>query len=214
MKTRPMRRDVLKMVSGVSALAAIGGCTSIVSRPSPVKATFLLDPPLPPALPSPAKSSALRVGAINVAAPFRGKNFVFRRSDLGYESDYYDEFFVPPSIMLADATAKALASANVFKRVVPAGAAGNEGDYLLEGFVSELYGDARTSTRSMAVLTVTFYLTSMSTLGSAPVWTHEYRQQVELSGSTSQALADGLNRALGSVLAELARDLASAALPG
>jgi cholesterol transport system auxiliary component len=204
---------MLSLLAGASGALLLDGCTSFVSRPAPVKRTFLLDPPLPPANAAPPKPLVLRVGAINVAAPFRGKTFVYRRSDLGYEADYYDEFFVPPATMLADATAKGLAAARVFERVVPAGAAGNEGDYLLDGFVSALYGDARQEGRGSAELGVTFYLTPMATLGSAPVWTHEYAQHVALAASTPDALAQALNAALGAVLRDLARDLTAVDLP-
>ncbi len=100
------RRRMLSLLAGAGGAVLVGGCTSLVSRPAPVKRTFLLDPPLPPANAAPPKPLVLRVGAINVAAPFRGKTFVYRRSDLGYEADYYDEFFVPPATMLADATAQ------------------------------------------------------------------------------------------------------------
>lgn len=206
------RRRWMVGVLAASVAAITGACSSIVSRPAVVKATYLLDPPLPQPSATQARAAVLRIGTINVAAPFRGKNFVLRRSDLAYESDFYDEFFVPPSIMLADALAKGLTSAKVFERVVPAGAAGNEGDYLLDGFVSEFYGDAR-GARPAAVLRITFYLTSMANLGSAPAWTHEYAQSVELGASTPQALAEGLNRALGAVLRDLARDLSAATLP-
>jgi cholesterol transport system auxiliary component len=173
---------------------------------------FLLDPPLPAAAATAAKPGVLRVGTISVAAAFRGKNLVFRRSDLGYESDYYDEFFVPPATMLADALARGLAAAKVFRRVVAAGTAGNEGDYLLDGFAGEMYGDVRGG-RNAAVLRITFYLTSMATPGTAPLWTREYAQRVDIAASTAQALADGLNRALGAMVSELAADLAAVDLP-
>ncbi|HZQ63308.1 MAG TPA: ABC-type transport auxiliary lipoprotein family protein [Casimicrobiaceae bacterium] len=208
----PERRDLLLTMLAASAGVLASACTSLVSRPAPVKAMFLLDPPLPQAAATPSKAAVLRIGTINVAAPFRGKNLVFRRSDLSYEADYYDEFFVPPSMMLADAIAKGLAAANVFQRVVPAGAAGNEGDYLLDGFVSELYGDAR-SAGAAAVLAITFYLTPMANVGGAPAWTHAYSQREDVGAPTAQALADGLNRALGTILRDLARDLAAATLP-
>ena len=205
------RAIVVGLVAGVAW--GLTGCGSLVSRPAPVKHTFLLDPPLPPAAAGVQKTAVLRVGAINVAAPFRGKSFVYRQSALGYENDYYNEFFVPPATMLADATAKSLAAAKVFQRVVPAGAAGNEGDFLLDGFVSALYGDARQAGRTMAEVTVTFYLTPMATLGGNPVWTHEYTQRAPLAAATPEALAEAMNAAVGAVLRDLASDLANADLP-
>jgi cholesterol transport system auxiliary component len=205
------RRRMLHVLAACAAAPMVSGCSSIVSRPAPVKATFLLDPPVPASVGGTPKAFVVRIGAINVAAPFRGKNLVYRRSELGYEADYYSEFFVPPSMMLADAIAKGLAGAGVFERVVPAGAAGNEGDFLLEAFVSEMYGDARASPPA-AVLRSTFYLSALQTLGSAPVWTHEYAERAPMDSGSAEALAQGLNRAVGAAVRDLARDLAAANL--
>ncbi len=205
------RRRVLQRLATVAAATLVAGCSSLVSRPAPVKRTFLLDPPLPQPIGGAPKPLVLRMGTINVAAPFRGKQFVYRQSELGYASDYYDEWFVPPGTMLADAVAKGLAAARVFERVVPSGAAGNEGDYLLDGFVSGFYGDAREG-RVAAELDVTFYLTAVAELSTSPVWTHTYAQRATMGTTSSDALAQALNVALGAVLRDLSRDLAATAL--
>jgi cholesterol transport system auxiliary component len=159
------------------------------------------------------KPASVRVGVVNVAAPFRGKAFVYRESDLRYDSDFYDEFFIAPAIMLSDATAKALAASNVFRRVVPFGASSEEGDYVLDGFVSELYADTRDPAAPAAVVTVTYYLTPMNVVNPGVVWTREYRQRAKVAGTGSEAIARGWNAALSAVLAELTRDLAAAELP-
>ena len=182
-------------------------------RPSPVKRTFLLEPALPAAVTGTPKPVAVRVGMVNVAAPFRGKTFVFRESDLRYESDYYDEFFITPAIMFSDATAKALIASNVFRRVVPFGAASDEGDYVLYGFVSELYADTREVAAPVAVITVTYYLTPTNMIGSGVAWSREYRQRAKVSGAGPDAIARGWNAALTALLADLTRDLAAAELP-
>jgi hypothetical protein len=82
------------------------------------------------------KPLTLRMGALAVAAPFRGRQLVYRYDDLKYEADFYSEFFVAPASMLSEATARALVSSNTFKRVIPPGAAPDDGDYQLDGFVT------------------------------------------------------------------------------
>lgn len=208
-RTHSRRRAFLLGLAGASA--GLAGCTSLVTRDAPVKQTFLLDPPLPTPVGT-GKPAVLRIGAINVAAAFRGKAFVYRRSDLAYESDYYNEFFVPPATMFADAAAKALAAAKVFERVVPAGAAGNDGDYLLDGFVSAFYGDVRDAAKTTAELTITFYLSAMGDLGAAPLWSREYTQQAPIARTTPDAFAQAQNAALGALLGSLVRDLSTADL--
>jgi cholesterol transport system auxiliary component len=200
----------LAAVAFVVVAAMLASCS--LSRPTPVKRMFLLEPTAPAAATGTPKTASVRVGVVNVAAPFRGRTFVFRESDLRYESDYYDEFFIAPAIMVSDATAKALAASNVFRRVVPFGAASDEGDYVLDGFVSELYADTRDPAAPTAVVTITYYLTPTNVIGSGVVWSREYRQRAKVSGAGPEAMARGWNTALTAVLAELARDLAAAEL--
>jgi len=186
------------------ALAVVAGCS--LTRPSPVKNTFLLDPPSPPAVATP-KPATLRVGTFNVSAAYRDRAFTYRTGDVKFESDFYNEFFVAPGAMIGQATARALAASNVFARVVPAGTAPEEGDFVLEGFVADLYADTR-ERPAAAVVGINFYLTR-TTFPSTVVWSRDYRERVPLSASTPEALANGWNEALGIVLRKLAQDLAA-----
>jgi cholesterol transport system auxiliary component len=192
---------------GLAFAVALAGCS--LTRPAPVKNTFLLDPPLPPAAAA-AKPSTLRIGTFNVAAPYRDRTFTYRTGDVKFESDFYNEFFVPPGPMIAQATTKALAGAQAFARVVPAGTAPEDGDFVLEGFVADLYADTREKPPA-AVVGINFYLTR-TTFPSAVVWSRDYRERVPLAAATPEALAQAWNEALGRVLAALARDLAAAKL--
>ena len=208
--TRVLLRTI-NVVASVALAALVASCA--LSRPSLVKRTFLLDPTLPVAASAAVKPVSIRVGVVSVAAPFRGKQFVFRESDLKFESDFYDEFFVAPAIMFSDATAKALVAANAFRRVVPFGAAADDGEYTLDGFVSELYADTRDAAAPTAVITVTYYLTPTNVIGSNVVWSREYRQRTKVSGTGPEAVARGWNVGLSAILADLTRDLATADLP-
>lgn len=207
---RSSERRALPVVALLAAALMLASCS--LSRPSPTKRTYLLEP-APPAVAATAKPASVRVGVVNVAAPFRGKAFVYRDSELRYDADYYDEFFVAPAAMLTEATAKALTAAKVFRRVVPFGAAAEDGDYVLDGFVSELYGDTRNRLTPVAVLTIAFYLSPANVAGPSVIWSREYRQQVPASGTNPEALARAWNTALSTIVAELARDLAAAELP-
>ena len=210
----PLRATLTRTLA-VAALVALatGLASCTLSRPSPVKAMFMLEPTMPAAATAAPKPVSVRVGIVSVAAPFRGKTFVYRETDLRYESDFYDEFFIAPAIMFSDATAKALVASNVFRRVVPFGAASDEGEYVLDGFVSELYADTRDAAAPVAVITVTYYVTAANATGSGVVWSREYHPRAKVSGVGPDAVARGWNAALSAVLAELVKDLAMAELP-
>lgn len=190
---------------------ALAGCSAI-SRPSPVRQTFLLDPPAPPAV-AHSQPGALRVGAINVAAPFRSKTFVYRVSDLRFDTDYYVEFLVPPATMLTEQTTRALDHAKPFARIAGPGVAG-DAEWVLDGFATALYADTREASRPAAELDITYYLTPAAGSQETPVWTREYRRHVPMRDATPVAYAEALNKAFGEIVAELARDLAAAQLPG
>lgn len=189
----------------VAAVLAGGGCS--LTRPAPVKRTFLLEPPMPVAAAVP-KPGTLRVGTFNVGEAYRDRSFVYRTSDLKFESDFYHEFFVAPGPMIAAATVRALAAARVFANVMPAGPAPQEGDYVLEAFVSDLYADARVVGKADAEIAITFYLSKLS-FPTTVVWTRSYRQRVPLATNTPDALAAAWNTGLAAILADLARDLAA-----
>jgi cholesterol transport system auxiliary component len=210
----PPFRASFRRVPCAAALVALAAvlASCALSQPAPPKRMFLLEPVMPAAVAAP-RAAVLRAGTVNVAAPFRGKGFVYREGEFRYEADYYDEFFIAPAAMLTDTTAKAMASANVFRQIIAAGARSDEGDYVLDGFVSELFADARDRAAPAAVLAVTFYLSTADPLNLRVLWSREYRQRIVFSGTDPEALVRAWNAAWSTTYADLARDLAAADLP-
>jgi cholesterol transport system auxiliary component len=202
-------RVVARLALAAAAVALVAGCS--LSRPAPVKAMFLLEPPLPPAA-AKAHPATLRVGTINVAAAYRGRGFVFRESELRYQSDFYAEFVVAPAAMVGELTARGLDGARVFERVVPPGAP-PDGDFVLDGFVGALYGDVRDPGKPAAELAVTYYLSRADTGSATPFWSKEYRRRVAVTGPAPEGYAAALSSGFGEILAELAKDLAAQSLP-
>ena len=196
-------------IAAVAMIAAATGCS--LSRPSPVKDTYLLDPANPPVAATHHPGS-LRIGTINVAAQFRARNFVIRDSDLKYESDFYREFFVPPAVMLADYTARALRVAQVFARVTRPGAS-LDAEWVLDGFAGSLYADLRDPAKPEAVIQITYYLSHDDGGATAPVWVKAYRKASPYKTTGGDAYVEALNVAFSEILADLARDLAAAELP-
>lgn len=188
----------------------LAGCAALARQP-PVRQTFLLEPPPPPAVANPHPGT-LRVGTINVAAPFRGKTFVHRVSELRFETDYYVEFLVTPSAMLAEQTARALDRAKPFARVAGPGTSADAA-WVLDGFASALYADMRAPGKPAAQLDISYYLTSAVRAEQTPTWTHDYHARIAMRDASAAAYAEALNKAFGQIVAELARDLATVKLP-
>jgi len=198
-----MRRHFIHLAAACAVLAAVTACT----RPSPVKGMFVLEPASPPVA---ARSQAglLRVGSVTVAAPYRGRQFVVRESDLKYETDYYNEFLVAPAANISEATARALSAAKVFTSVAPSTVT-LDPDWVLDGFVDALYGDARAGNKPDAVMSITFFLRRQTGDAGVPVWSKTYERRVPFATGSASAYVQALNTAFGDILAELARDVAA-----
>lgn len=199
------RRQWIRAALAAAAGAALASC----SRPQPVKGQFVLEPPLPPPV-AKTQPGLLKVGSVTVAAPFRGRQFVFRESELKYETDYYNEFLVAPGANIGEATARALSAAKVFTAVAPSTVTVDP-DWLLDGFVESLYGDGRNMDKPLAVLTISYFLRGTGDTG-VPVWTRRYEKQVPFATGSAADYVAALNRALGEILAQLAIDLSALTL--
>ena len=213
MTARPLCRICTPTTVAAVALAAFvaiaGGCSW--SRPAPVKQVFLIDAPTPP----PAASThpgTLQVRTVNLAAQFRGRSFVYRETDLRYAADFYNEFLVAPGAMLGEATARGLERARVFARVVPPGAP-PEGNFVLDGFADAFYVDVRDPDKSVADVSVSFFLSRSDPAAPVPFWSKQYQRRVPASAPGADAQAAALSAAFGDITAELARDLSALALP-
>src|SRR5262252_10620416 len=173
-------------------LCALAACS--LTRPATVKQTYLLQPQPPTQAASAPRPGTLKIGTIAVAAQFRGKALLYRETDLKYEADFYNEFLVSPSAMLTESAAAWLAADHVFRDVLPA-SANADGDYVLEGFVSEFYGDFREGARPVAVITVKFFLVDNRSSSGVPMWQTQLTQRAPISSRNADALVGGFDSA-------------------
>ncbi len=203
---------MLRATAVAVALAIAVAACSPFSRSAAVRETYLLQPPLPAASAATPRAGSLGVGTVRVAAPYRGREFVFRTGALRFESNYYFQFLVDPAAMVTDGTVRALEAAQPFAEVVGPGS-GLDADWRLDGFVSALYADVRDPAQPAAELDVTWYLTPAEGGARTPVWTREYRQRTPMRDATPQAYVAALNAGFGAMVSGLAGDLAQAKLP-
>lgn len=208
--TLPRTRSWPALAAGL-AVIVLAGCT--LTRPAPVKQTYLLDlerqveaarTPLP---------GALLVGEINVAEAYSSKSMVYRFAEHRYESDFYNEFLVSPRDMLTQCVLEWLQKARLYQTVAPLAGSGSVEADVLRGFVNEMYADVRDPARPQAVLSVQFYLTREQAAAHTVVFTQQLRNETPMADASAEAFAAALSRALAAILTELEKQLRAAALP-
>jgi cholesterol transport system auxiliary component len=205
----------------LAVLGVLGGCSLILGgcslrQASPPKQTFLLETkrarstgPGQAIRPGAGSGqSVLRVRDLQVAAPFAGRGFVYRRGDWQYESDFYHELLVPPRAALTEQVRLWLRDSSLFDTVLES-ASKADAALSLEGTVDAFYGDFREQDRPRAVLDIHFVVSDEHSASSAILFQHSYRQAMPLQQHGPDALVAGWSKALEQILGELERDLSS-----
>ncbi|NJN39860.1 MAG: hypothetical protein HC807_01940 [Gammaproteobacteria bacterium] len=149
--------------------------------------------------------ATLKVGRISVQPPFAGTSLVLRIDELRYEVDPYNAFLASPSDLLGYQIALWLGGSGQFK-AVRAPASPLTGDYVLEGFVTELYGDARSPQAPQAVLSLQIYLRRAGAAGGI-VFERAYAERVAIDDAAPETLVRGYGVALSRILGALEHDL-------
>ena len=198
----------LAALGALSLLAAAVGCS--ITRPSLERHAFTISAERPQA--QPAHNSArfpvtLKVGRISMQPPFGGTSFVYRLGELRYEVDPYNSFLAAPNELISHEIAQWLGQSGLFAAVRDP-ASSLTGDYVLEGLVTELYGDVRDGGKPEAVLALQLYLRRASAEGGL-VFERAYVQRVPIANDSAEALARGYGAALSQVLEALEPSLAA-----
>jgi cholesterol transport system auxiliary component len=196
---------------GLIACAALllfvlsAGCVSL-ERSYPEKRYFVVELGENARRPNPVGDHTLLVSGLRVSPRYADKSFVYRTSESGYESDFYNQFLTSPETMLSEEVRKGLAASPAFKYIVGPSSQ-LQPNYVLEGSVNALYGDFRNLDRPAAVLEIEFFLHNEDSSNPGITLQKRYVKTVPISGRTPDALVKGWSQALGAILTELNSDL-------
>jgi ABC-type uncharacterized transport system auxiliary subunit len=191
-------------------LALASGCVGI-EKSYPDKRYFVLAIDRSVNASNPTNNGILQVANIRVSPRSEDKGFVYRTSESGYESDFYNQFLVSPAALLGEELRKGLAQALIFRHVINSSSQ-LEPTHVLEGVVDALYGDFRDPGAPKAVLEMEFFLRKESASKADIVAAKRYAKSVPISGRTPEALVKGWNEALETILSSLIADLAKTKL--
>jgi hypothetical protein len=190
----------------VTALVA-AGALSCLSRPALVPQLFTLDPPMERATSPSGRGRAVVVRRVIVAAPFEGRELVYRTGAHRLERDPYATLVAAPAALLADAVREHLGQAGFVREVADP----SEAPPLpMDVDLRELSGDFIHPEQPAAVIIVAFEVSPAGAV--SPIFRKVYARRSVLSHRTADAVVTAWNAELADVLDELERDL-DAALP-
>jgi cholesterol transport system auxiliary component len=152
--------------------------------------------------------TVLKIRKFRILPAFEGKGFVYRLGAARYETDFYNEWFILPDAMFTQQALNWFAAADLFQYVLDA-AGPLPATHILEGIVTALYGDYR-STPNKAILGFQFLLVHETAGSTQIIWHKEYRKEVEVMGQSPEALVSGWNAALRIILTAVEADLSQA----
>ena len=154
-----------------------------------------------------SKSDAiLRIRRFRISPGFEGKGFVYRKGNLNYTSDFYNEFFISPAPMIAEEVRKWLTGSGLFQHVISSGSP-VEPTVELEGVISALYGDFRNTEVPKAVLEIEFFLVGDVSSQPVIVFQKTYREETLIKGNFPDSLVVGWNLDMEHILTQLETNL-------
>ncbi|MBX3748334.1 MAG: membrane integrity-associated transporter subunit PqiC [Verrucomicrobiae bacterium] len=180
------------------------GCR--LQRPPLAPRTFVLDPPAPAASVVQTGSGVLLVRPFRVAPAFEARPFVIRLADNEYATDAYHLFLLPPTTLLTEAWARWFRETGRFDHVTTGGSQASV-THVLEGEITELYGDYRDPAQPRARIAMELRIFHPWQGPASPVqWRHRASQSVPLPRAGADELVAGWNEALAAVAHAVAAD--------
>ncbi|MBN2588370.1 MAG: hypothetical protein JXA96_00790 [Sedimentisphaerales bacterium] len=139
---------------------------------------------------------------------FSSKQFTYQISDFEYESDYYNEFFIPPAVMITDKVNNWLTESGLFQRVSELTGYAATPDYILEGNVNSLYCDFRDPSLPIAVMEIHFFVSENKSMKEPViVFSKNYKYSFTFEKGVYVNLIKAFDSCLFEILTKMEKDL-------
>ena len=189
-------------------LATLGsGCVSL-ERSYPEKRYYVLEVRTPATTSGAVRDEILQVSPLRISPRYQDRSFVYRISDAGFESDFYNQFIAPPAGLISEEIRKGLINTQLFKYIISASNS-QAPSYVLEGTVNGIYGDFTNLNAPAAVIDLEFFLTSDLPAKPGILMQKRYVRAVPVSSRSPEALVKSWDRALEEILTALTADLST-----
>ncbi|MCB1191885.1 MAG: hypothetical protein KDK90_15675 [Leptospiraceae bacterium] len=176
-------------------------CISL-KKEFPEKKFYIIEPDKTKIVKRANKIDKLKINKLKISPFFEGKELVYRKNDVNYETDFYNEFLIYPASNITEQVITWLISSGFAKYSINR-AAGLDSTYILDGNINLLYGDFK-SEKPKAILEIEFYLFDHS---SNVLFKKLYHTETELEKKEPAYLIKGWNLGLTKIILNLEDDL-------
>ncbi len=197
-------KNLFFAIASITFIITTTGCNNKTYE----KRQYILDATR--AYPSAEKNIAetIVVNRFTINPVFSGKPFVYQISDFEYESDYYNEFFTPPAIMITERVNNWLSESGLFKRVLESAGYAVTPDYVLEGNINSLFCDFRDPSLPIAVMEIRFFLSENKSQNEPVlVFSKNYKYSFTFEKGVYVNLIKAFDSCLTEILIKLEKDL-------
>lgn len=185
----------------VTALLAllVSGCTLLPAQPTVERSWFLLEVPdsgveaEPPVL--------VELASVRVAPAFTGKALVYRLGSYRYESDFYNEWFLPPREQVEQLLRERWTRADAPVTLV-ADARAHPGALQLDVLVTALHADLGADAAGVALIGMRVFAQGSE---RSRLW--ELERRVPMRDRSPEALVAALSKGMGMLLEDLEQRL-------
>ncbi|TGL44916.1 ABC-type transport auxiliary lipoprotein, LBF_0736 family [Leptospira perdikensis] len=178
-----------------------------VSKTFPEKKFYLIETGETKQLFSVVKPRAFVVRKVFISQRFEGKEFVYRKENAVYESDFYNGFFIPPAHNFKEEFVRSLLKSGNFEWDASIHTRVNV-THFIELNLTQMYGDFRTK-EPKAVIEFEIVVYEDKDSVSTPVFRKTYKQNQSIEKKEPEALVLGWNLGLTNTFNELNADLSA-----
>ncbi|MCZ8343557.1 MAG: hypothetical protein O9301_11025 [Leptospira sp.] len=199
-----IRLKCLTVVTGIFTLTY--GCLGI-TKTFPEKKFYLIEVKEIKKVSDSPRPFGFQIRKISISQKFEGKEFVYRKDQVNYESDFYNIFFINPSANIREEIGKSLLASNLFEWDGSIQNPLNNTHYI-EIYISQLYGDFREK-QALAILDFDIVVYTEKNSLSTPIYRKTFKNATPIQGQSPEALTVGWNDALSNSLQMLVTDLST-----
>lgn len=167
---------------------------------------FVLEVPKHETLSTIKIPATLSVRELSVSPGYMGKEIVYRTDGNKIQSDFYNQYFIPPGPMITQSLRTWLSKKQLFNNIISP-ASHMPADFILEGNIVSIYGDFQDSQNYHAFIQIEFLLLKDLDMDYEIVFNKTYTLRKPIENKSVQSLVNGLNQALGFIFTSLENDL-------